>query len=171
MKFSKIVLKTFILAALLFYATSPSWAEETLKDKPVSDGKPEIISFPDTGEIKISSFRQQTAGWQWQCFVLIEGKQIKTQKIVTVGAGQTEALTCHNVKAIGRLPSPEGMHRFGLIYKVASPNSELDMPAIVYSTVKDSNWMLDETLVEQMELRENNDTIPAIRSYLKRNKS
>lgn len=129
------------------------------RDEP--DGKPVSIRMTDGRRITLVGFKVDTRRnlSSGQCGVRIDG-----QRIMTMGAGDTEVYTCGTLVAAGILPPSGRRQRIGLIYDVSSPNARFRTAVVLHAT--GSAWQIDRRYAGRFDDTPAGRTIPALRRAL-----
>ncbi len=131
--------------------------------KPI--GKPLTISFPGAAEVTLKPSEVQLGG-KVGCAVTLVQPDAQPQTIITIGEGETEALTCSELKAAGRVPAPPGMQRIAFLYETFAPHATLLQPVIMARGSGSAKWRLDDELAQRIGENGSLNTIPALRRWL-----
>lgn len=146
---------------------SPSSSIVPMSDKP--DGPSAVLHF--TGKEPVTVQPVALADEPAKCAVLLTAGTNPVQRVMTIGEGETEALTCGHVLAFGRVPAPAGTDRIALLYdSYGGPNAEVLQPVILERSAGQNRWAFNDALAQSIGEDGSLTTIPAIRTYLTRTK-
>lgn len=102
------------------------------------------------------------------CAVDLAAGRSPAQRLVLIGEGYTEAVSCGRLLAFGRLPSPRGTWRIGFLYRAYSPNATVTQPVVIRRDAAGGRWTVDDELSQAISERGQLVSIPAIRAWLRR---
>lgn len=126
------------------------------------DGKPVTITLTDKRRVTLLGFRiienhGLSAG---QCGVTID-----RQRLMTMGADDTEVYSCDALVAAGIVPPDDQRQRIGLIYDVSSPNAQFRTAVVLREESR--RWAVDPTYSGKFDGTPAGRSIPALRRALK----
>ena len=147
--------------ALAAPAPAPAPAPAAMEPRDEPDGKPVSIRLTDGRRVTLAGFKVDTKRnlSSGQCGVRIDG-----QRIMTMGAGDTDAYTCGTLVAAGILPPDGRRQRIGLIYEVSSPNAGFRTAVVLRAA--GSGWQVDRDQAGRFDDMPAGRTIPALRRAL-----
>lgn len=129
---------------------APRDAEET-------DGAARTVKLADGQAVTIEPFRmvKKQGLSDSQCGIAIAG-----QRLMTMGAGETEVYTCYELIGAGALPADRGVARMGLLYDVGSPNASFSTAVILRR--EPTGWAVDESRAGEFDDRPEAKSIEAL---------
>lgn len=140
---------------------------------PVPDRPPVTIRLGGNEDVLVTSVRfeprpdrTQARNVFW-CGVTVAEAGAAAQPIVTIGTGNTEALSCDGMAEIGEVPGPKDGRAIGVVYRARSPNTEVLTAIILVRRGADRTWVLDENLSERMVQRPGLLSLSGIRAALR----
>lgn len=142
-----------------------SGANQSAVQAGVSTGKAVPVRFDSGVTVSVQEVAVKADG-NARCAVRLTEAGSAPQTIVTIGAGETEALTCGSLKALGRVPAPPGMQRIAFLYEAFGPHSTVLQPVILFRSAPGANWTSDDALAQRIGEDGSLVTIPAIRRFL-----
>ena len=92
------------------------------------------VRFDGIGEVAVTPVKYElpdTQGVFFRCGLFLQREGAAGQALVTIGIGETEALSCGGLRDIGGLSAADGKKMIGAIYGIRSPNFSADGPAII----------------------------------------
>ena len=129
-------------------------------------GKALTIEFSGESFVVLRPYELQIVG-KVGCAITLSQDGVRDQMVVAIGEGETEALTCGELKAAGRVPAPSGMERIALFYKTYALHAEVLQPVILSRPTSSAVWLVDDALAQQISEDESLKTIPLVRQWLK----
>lgn len=118
----------------------PAVTAETLVDQfgaradSITVGEPKDIVIAGTGPVTLTPVKYElpdTPGVFFRCGLFLQRGADDAQALVTVGIGQTEALSCGGLRDVETVKASDGTEMIGAIYGFRSPNAAFDGPVIV----------------------------------------
>jgi len=132
--------------------------------------RPIAITFPQIGRVNFTARDGDLVEDAW-CSVEIEDA---TSHVVlnTLGGPGRSIGQCSEPYALGRVPSPANVFRVVIIHFTTNPANDFEegcrfIPLIVYRTLRDPDWRIDETLTSKLMAAGATDTIAKVRNYLR----
>jgi hypothetical protein len=116
---------------------------------PRTVGAPQTLRWP-RGETVIVQPGEAKPAARVQCTLTLREGQRADQQMITIGAGETEALTCGSLKSAGIAPAPLPAQRIALIYSAFGPHAGGRQVAILYRPGPGSDWQLEEELAQRI---------------------
>jgi hypothetical protein len=145
-------------------AALPPFAGRTPSVPTVPVGKSLTISFSVRTTVHLHPGKAKQDG-KSVCTLGIEQSGLTRQDLVTVGQGDTEALTCGKLVAAGRIPAPKTIQRIALLYEVYGPHETILQPVILMRAGSTMLWETDDVLAQRIGEDAQLVTIPAIRRW------
>lgn len=146
----------------------PPVASRTPPEPTMPVGKPLTISFSVRATVHLHPGKAQQDG-KSICTLGIEQSGLTRQDLVTIGEGDTEALTCGKLVAAGRIPAPKAIQRIALLYEAYGPQETILQPVILARAYSTAPWKTDDKLAQRIGEDARLATIPAIRAWLSNN--
>lgn len=131
------------------------------------DGRSLTIAIARLGAVTVTplSFLDGHA----KCAVDLRIDDGPAQRVVVIGEGETEALTCDKIIAVGDVPAPVGTARIAFLYRASSIHASVLQPVfLVHPLHGGGAWTSDDALAQSVGENGELETIPRIRAYLDR---
>lgn len=159
-----------LVAGLALAACTPGAGSQSLEPAgtgtfPRTAGKALTIRLAD-GQSVLLQPGEAKPGVRVTCTLTISEAGRPDQRIVTIGEGDTEALTCGRLKAAGQVPAPAPMQRIALLYEAFGPHATVLQPVILYRSATGQAWQLDDALAQTIGENGTLNSVAAVRRWL-----
>jgi hypothetical protein len=126
------------------------------------DGEARTIALAGGHSITLTPFRtvEKSGLSDSQCGVTIDG-----QRLMTMGAGETEVYTCYRLTGAGALPADGAVPRIGLLYDVGSPNAQFATAVILRKEA--ASWAVDEARAGEFDSKPEAKSLEALAKALR----
>lgn len=144
-----------VAAAIAGGALAYAASNAPVVDEP--PGSNVTVTFPDSRKVEVETFKVDAKHGlsNAQCGVIIG-----SQRIETLGSGDTETYTCDKFVEAGPLPPAESTARIGLIYDASSANASFRTAVIL---VQDGeSWKVDAESLGEFDDSEASKSIEAL---------
>jgi hypothetical protein len=129
-----------------------------------ADGPSATLSFPGRGPVTVRPLRVEGER-RAKCLVELIAPGGATQRLITIGEGETETLGCTGINAFGAVPAPPGTARIAILYDAFSPNAEVLAPVVLEAEASGA-WRVNDELAQRLSEGGRLDSIAAVRRAL-----